>query len=132
MLYAPTRTGKGVGVVIPNLLAWPGSVVVLDIKRENFAATAGFRAAAGQTVLLFDPLARDGRTARFNPLGHVDRDDPVAVLDELQRMAAMLFPAHDRADPFWAEAARIGFIGVGGYVAATSDRPSPSARSSVS
>lgn len=123
MLYAPTRTGKGVGVVIPNLLAWPGSVVVLDIKRENFAATAGFRAAAGQTVLLFDPLARDGRTARFNPLGHVDRDDPVAVLDELQRMAAMLFPGHDRADPFWAEAARIGFIGVGGYVAATPDRP---------
>lgn len=123
MLYAPTRTGKGVGVVIPNLLAWPGSVVVLDIKRENFAATAGFRAAAGQTALLFDPLARDGRTARFNPLGHVDRDDPVAVLDELQRMAVMLFPGHDHADPFWAEAARVGFIGVGGYVAATSDRP---------
>ena len=35
MLYAPTRTGKGVGVVIPNLLAWPDSVVALDIKREN-------------------------------------------------------------------------------------------------
>lgn len=123
MLYAPTRTGKGVGVVIPNLLAWPGSVVVLDIKRENFAATAGFRAAAGQTVLLFDPLARDGRTARFNPLGHVDRGDPGAVLDELQRMAVMLFPGHDHADPFWAEAARVGFIGVGAYVAETPDLP---------
>lgn len=123
MVYAPTRTGKGVGVVIPNLLAWPDSVVVLDIKRENFAATAGFRAEAGQRVLLFDPLARDGRTARFNPLGHVDRTDPAAVLDELQRMAAMLFPGHERADPFWAEAARIGFIGVGGYVADTPDRP---------
>lgn len=123
MLYAPTRTGKGVGVVIPNLLAWPDSVVVLDIKRENFDATAGFRAEAGQRVMLFDPLARDGRTARFNPLGHVDRTDPVAVLDELQRMAVMLFPGHDRADPFWAEAARTGFIGVGGYVAATPDRP---------
>ena len=114
---------KGVGVVIPNLLAWPGSVVVLDIKRENFAATAGFRAAAGQTVLLFDPLARYGRTARFNPLGHVDRADPVTVLDELQRMAVMLFPGHDHADPFWAEAARVGFIGVGAYVAETPDRP---------
>ena len=68
MLYAPTRTGKGVGIVIPNLLTWPGSVVVLDIKRENYEATAGFRAAAGQTVLLFDPLAPDDRTARFNPL----------------------------------------------------------------
>ncbi|WP_333590301.1 type IV secretory system conjugative DNA transfer family protein [Brevundimonas sp.] len=123
MLYAPTRTGKGVGVVIPNLLAWPDSVVVLDIKRENFLATAGYRAEAGQTVHLFDPLARDGRTARFNPLGHVDRTDSIAVLDELQRMAVMLFPVHDRADPFWAEAARTGFIGVGGYVAATPERP---------
>ncbi|NJC42046.1 type IV secretion system protein VirD4 [Brevundimonas alba] len=123
MLYAPTRTGKGVGVVIPNLLAWPDSVVVLDIKRENFLATAGYRAEAGQTVHLFDPLARDGRTARFNPLGHVDRADPIAVLDELQRMAVMLFPVHERADPFWAEASRTGFIGVGGYVAATAERP---------
>lgn len=123
MLYAPTRTGKGVGVVIPNLLAWPDSVVVLDIKRENFLATAGYRAEAGQTVHLVDPLARDGRTARFNPLGHIDRTNPGEVLDELQRMAVMLFPVHERADPFWAEAARTGFIGVGGYVAATTERP---------
>ncbi|MBJ7317159.1 MAG: type IV secretory system conjugative DNA transfer family protein [Brevundimonas sp.] len=123
MLYAPTRTGKGVGVVIPNLLAWPGSVVVLDIKRENFIATAGYRAEAGQTVHLFDPLAPDGRTSRFNPLGHVERSDATAVLDELQRMAAMLFPAHPKADPFWAEAARSGFIGVGGYIAATPELP---------
>ena len=123
LLYAPTRTGKGVGVVIPNLLAWPSSVVVLDIKRENFNATAGFRAGAGQTVHLFDPLAPDGRTARFNPLGHIDRSEPVVVLDELQRIANMLFPAHSHADPFWAEAARTGFIGVGAYVAATPDLP---------
>jgi len=121
MLYAPTRTGKGVGVVIPNLLTWPGSVVVLDIKRENYEATAGFRAAFGQRVLLFDPLASDGRTARFNPLGHVDRLDRTAVLDELQRMSVMLFPGHDHADPFWSEAARTGFIGVGAYVAETED-----------
>ncbi|MFN3669615.1 MAG: type IV secretory system conjugative DNA transfer family protein [Brevundimonas sp.] len=123
MLYAPTRTGKGVGVVIPNLLAWPGSVVALDIKRENFLATAGYRAEAGQRVFLFDPLAADGRTARFNPLGHVDRADPVAVLDELQRMAAMLFTGHEHADPFWSEAARTGFIGVGALVASTPQAP---------
>lgn len=123
MLYAPTRTGKGVGIVIPNLLTWPGSVVVLDIKRENFAATAGYRVEGGQTVHLFDPLAADGKGSRFNPLGHVDRADAVVVLDELQRMAAMLFPGHDKADPFWSEAARTGFIGVGGYVAATPALP---------
>lgn len=123
MLYAPTRTGKGVGVVIPNLLAWPGSTVVLDIKRENFAATAGYRAEAGQRVLLFDPLAADGRTARFNPLGHIDRTDSVAVLDELQRMASMLFVGSEHSDPFWSEAARTGFIGVGAFVAETPTLP---------
>lgn len=123
MLYAPTRTGKGVGVVIPNLLAWPGSVVVLDIKRENFQATAGYRAEAGQRVLLFDPLASDGRTTRFNPLGHIDRSNAVAILDELQRMAAMLFTGSAHSDPFWSEAARTGFIAVGAFVAETADRP---------
>ncbi|MCC7266878.1 MAG: type IV secretory system conjugative DNA transfer family protein [Caulobacteraceae bacterium] len=119
MLYAPTRTGKGVGVVIPNLLTWPGSVVVLDVKRENWAASAGFRAAHGQEVVLFDPLEPQGRTARFNPLGHIDRTDPIAVLDELQKLSVMLFPAPAHADAFWAEAARTGFIGVGAYVAET-------------
>ena len=123
MLYAPTRTGKGVGIVIPNLLAWPDSVVVLDVKRENWEATAGFRASHGQAVFLFDPLDPEGRTARFNPLGHIVRDDPVAVLDELQKIAVMLFPAPSHADAFWSEAARTGFIGVGAYVAETPDLP---------
>ena len=53
MLSAPTRSGKGVGVVIPNLLNWPDSVVVLDIKGENYDITAGYRAAHGQTVYAF-------------------------------------------------------------------------------
>ncbi|WP_372784654.1 type IV secretory system conjugative DNA transfer family protein [Phenylobacterium sp.] len=123
LLYAPTRSGKGVGVVIPNLLTWPDSTVVLDVKRENWEATAGYRAAHGQRVLLFDPLDPEGRTARFNPLGHVERADPGAVLDELQKLAVMLFPAPPNADPFWAEAARTGFIGVGAYCAATPGLP---------
>lgn len=121
MLHAPTRSGKGVGVVIPNLLTWPDSVVVLDVKRENWTATAGFRAAHGQEVILFDPLDPEGRTARFNPLGHIDRADSVAVLDELQKLAVMLFPVPPNTDPFWAEAARVGLIGVGAYVAETPD-----------
>lgn len=123
MLYAPTRTGKGVGVVIPNLLTWPDSVVVLDVKRENWQASAGFRAAHGQQVILFDPLDAEGRTARFNPLGHIDRADPVAVMDELQKLSVMLFPSPPNADPFWAEAARTGLIGVGSYVAETAELP---------
>ena len=123
MLYAPTRTGKGVGVVIPNLLNWPDSVVVLDIKKENWEASAGFRAAHGQKVVMFDPLDPEGRTARYNPLGWIDRRNSVEVLDELQKLAAMLFPAPDKSDPFWAEAARTGFLGVGAYVAETPDLP---------
>jgi type IV secretion system protein VirD4 len=123
MLHAPTRTGKGVGIVIPNLLTWPDSVVVLDVKRENWEATAGFRAAHGQQVILFDPLDAEGRTARFNPLAHIERSDPIAVLDELQKLAVMLFPAPDNADPFWSEAARTGFVGVGAYVAETPELP---------
>lgn len=123
MLHAPTRSGKGVGVVIPNLLTWPDSVVVLDVKRENWEASAGFRAAHGQDVVLFDPLDPEGRTARFNPLGHIDRADSIAVLDELQKLAVMLFPPPQHGDPFWAEAARTGLIGVGAYVAETPDLP---------
>jgi len=123
MLYAPTRSGKGVGVVIPNLLSWPESLVVLDIKGENWEASAGFRASCGQAVYRFDPLAPDGATLRFNPLAHIARDDPVATLDELQKIAQMLFPEPQRADPFWAEAARTGFIGVGAYVAETPTLP---------
>jgi type IV secretion system protein VirD4 len=121
-LYAPTRTGKGVGVVIPNLLTWPGSAVVLDVKRENWDASAGYRARHGQRVLLFDPLEPEGRTARFNPLGHIARADPIQVLDELQRIAAMLFPLPEAADPFWAESARTGFVGIAAYLAESPDR----------
>ncbi|MBA4794538.1 MAG: type IV secretory system conjugative DNA transfer family protein [Phenylobacterium sp.] len=123
LLYAPTRTGKGVGVVIPNLLDWPGSAVVLDIKRENYDSSAGFRAAHGQAVHLFDPLAADGRTARFNPLAYIDRSSPIEVLDELQKIAGMLFTAPERTDPFWAEASRTGFVGVGAYIAETPELP---------
>ena len=118
LLEAPTRSGKGVGIVIPNLLTWAGSVVVLDIKRENWDATAGFRQAHGQKVFLFNPMARDRATARYNPLGHIDRRAHDDVVTELQKIATMLFPVPDRADPFWTQGAITGFVGVGALVAA--------------
>ncbi|RVT90294.1 type IV secretory system conjugative DNA transfer family protein [Sphingomonas crocodyli] len=123
LLEAPTRSGKGVGVVIPNLLNWKDSVVVLDVKKENWDLTAGFRARQGQQVLLFDPLDPGCRTARYNPLGYIDRDNPIEVINELQKVAVMLFPSPERGDPFWIDASRIGFIGIGGVVAATADLP---------
>lgn len=121
--YAPTRAGKGVGVVIPNLFNWADSLVVLDIKKENWAATAGFRAAHGQRVVMFDPLDPAGHTARYNPLGFIDRASEIDCLDELQKIATMLFPTPKDGDPFWAEAARSGFIGVGALVAQSPDLP---------
>lgn len=123
LLEAPTRAGKGVGVVIPNLLSWADSVVVLDVKRENWDITAGFRARHGQAVYLFDPLDPEGRTARYNPLSFINRLDDVDVVNELQKIGGMLFPAPEKADPFWAEAARAAFVGVGALVAANPALP---------
>jgi type IV secretion system protein VirD4 len=122
IVEAPTRSGKGVGIVIPNLLSWRESVVVLDVKRENWDATAGFREKYGQAVYLFNPTEPDGRTARYNPLGYIDRIDPDEVIIELQKIATMLFVAPERGEPFWTDSARTAFVGVGAYLA-VSDRP---------
>lgn len=123
MVEAPTRSGKGVGIVIPNLLTWAGSVVVLDVKHENYDASAGFRARYGQAVYLFNPTDRDGRTARYNPLAYIDRDDPDDVIIELQKIATMLFVAPEQGEAFWANGARTGFAGVGAWLAETSSEP---------
>lgn len=123
IVEAPTRSGKGTGIVIPNLLTWQGSVVVLDVKRENYDASAGFRAHYGQAVHLFNPTSRDGRTARYNPLAYIDRTDSNDVIIELQKIATMLFVAPDHGEAFWANGARTGFAGVGAWLAETSDQP---------
>ena len=123
LVEAPTRSGKGIGIVIPNLLTWAGSVVVLDVKRENFDASAGFRAHYGQQVFLFNPTDRQGRTARYNPLAYIDRSDPDDVIIELQKIATMLFTTPERGEAFWANGARTGFAGVGAWLAETSDEP---------
>ncbi len=65
LCFAPTRSGKGVGLVVPSLLTWPGSAIVHDIKGENWQLTAGFRAQHGR-VLLFDPT--NAKSSAYNPL----------------------------------------------------------------
>ena len=70
MAFAPTRSGKGVGLVIPTLLAWLGSTVVHDIKGENWTLTAGWRSRFSH-CLLFNPT--DARSAAYNPLLEVRR-----------------------------------------------------------
>lgn len=117
IVEAPTRSGKGVGIVIPNLLSWQDSIVVLDVKRENWDATAGFRKKYGQAVYLFNPTEPDGRTARYNPLGYIDRTNADQVIIELQKVATMLFVPPERGEPFWTDSARTAFVGVGAYLA---------------
>ena len=70
MAFAPTRSGKGVGLVVPTLLSWPGSAVIHDIKGENWTLTAGWRARYSH-CLLFNPT--DPRSAAYNPLLEVRR-----------------------------------------------------------
>jgi type IV secretion system protein VirD4 len=72
LCFAPTRSGKGVGLVIPTLLTWPGSAIVHDIKGENWTLTAGWRARFGR-VLLFDPT--NAASAAYNPLLEVRRGE---------------------------------------------------------
>jgi len=116
--YAPTRSGKGVGLVIPNCLLYEASLVCLDVKKENFAATAGIRAKAGQKVILFDPLAPDGRTARYNPLSYVRRGT-LDAFDDVQRIAGMLFPQEEGKNAFFSDSARSAFVGATTYLAET-------------
>jgi len=69
LAFAPSRSGKGVGLVLPTLLSWPSSVVVNDIKGENWALTAGWRRdRLGSVCLKFHPTVADGSSARYNPL----------------------------------------------------------------
>ena len=115
MLSAPTRSGKGVGVVIPNLLNWPDSVVVLDIKGENHAITAGFRAAHGQAVFAFSPFDEEARSHRWNPLSAV-RTSPLHRVGDLLGIGQVFFPndgGGSSSEAFFNDQARNLFLGLG-------------------
>lgn len=85
MAFAPTRSGKGVGLVVPTLLSWTQSVVIHDIKGENWQLTAGWRSRFSH-CLLFNPT--DAKSARYNPLLEV-RKGPDEVRD-VQNIADIL------------------------------------------
>ncbi len=85
LCFAPTRSGKGVGLVVPTLLTWPGSAIVHDIKGENWTLTAGFRAGFGR-VLLFDPT--NPESSAYNPLLEVRRGE--AEVRDVQNIADIL------------------------------------------
>ena len=115
ILAAPTRSGKGVGIVIPNLLEYQDSVVVLDIKQENFDLTSGWRRSQGHQVFLFNPFAEDRRTHRWNPLGYVS-DDPAFRVSDVMGIAAMLYPDGADEQKFWVSQGRNAFLAFALYL----------------
>ncbi len=125
MLSAPTRSGKGVGVVIPNLLNWPHSVVVLDIKGENYDITAGYRAEHGQAVYAFSPFDEVARSHRWNPLTAV-RTSPMHRVGDLLTIGQVFFPndgSGTSSEAFFNDQARNLFLGLGLLLLETPELP---------
>jgi len=125
MLSAPTRSGKGVGVVIPNLLNWPDSAVVLDIKGENFDITAGYRAEHGQAVFAFSPFDESARSHRWNPLTAV-RTSPLHRVGDLLAIGQVFFPndgSGTSSEAFFNDQARNLFLGLGLLLLETPELP---------
>lgn len=88
MVYAPTRSGKGVSLIVPTLLEWPDSVLVLDIKGENHALSAGYRASLGHRILKFEP-STPGGSVRYNPLAEI-RFGTGREIQDCQNVATMI------------------------------------------
>jgi type IV secretion system protein VirD4 len=114
LTFAPTRSGKGVGCVIPNLLSWPGSVVVTDIKGENHAITATYRATLGEVHTLA-PFANAAQSSGYNPLDFI-RIGSAYELDDARLIAEMLV-VPERTEPnHWEREARTLIIGLLLYI----------------
>lgn len=111
-LGAPTRSGKGVGIVIPNLMEWEESCVVLDIKQECFDFSSKYRKEVlGQDVYLFNPF--DFRTHRYNPLTYIDLENETTRDNDLLDFVNLLYPADgDSTTVFFNQLAQNLFIGL--------------------
>ncbi len=123
IVIAPTRSGKGVGIVVPNLLNWPDSLICLDIKHENFKKTAGFRKEHGHDVFMWSPLDQNGQSHRYNPLNAVSKD-PYQRISDIQIIANILIKDPVKSDPVWASEARALFVGLALYVMGNDEMPS--------
>lgn len=120
-LAAPTRSGKGVSVAVPNLLSWHDSIVALDLKQDGFCLTSKYRAKHGQKVFLFNPFAEDGKTHRYNPLSYVREGD--FCISDILTIANSFYPAIDPKNKFWDEQATNLFLGLALFVKETPELP---------
>jgi type IV secretion system protein VirD4 len=120
LTVAPTRSGKGTTVIIPNLLTRRCSALVVDPKGENALITAKARAAMGQTIHVVDPwcIASDAvpRASRFNPLDWLVQGDP-DITENAMLLADALVVPDGKGDSFWTEEAKALLQGLILYVA---------------
>ena len=112
LTFAPTRSGKGVGLVIPTLLAWTQSAVITDLKGELWALTAGWRQRqAGQKVLRFEPATVAGSVG-WNPLDEIRLGTEHEVGD-VQNLATLIVdPDGKGMEDHWSKTAQALFVGV--------------------
>ena len=112
MVFAPTRSGKGVGLVLPTLLSWMHSAVILDIKGENWSLTSGWRKQhAGNRVLKFDPVATDGSSVKFNPLDEIRLETAYAVADVQNIVSMVVDPDGKGLNDHWAKTGHALLVG---------------------
>ncbi|KQZ95889.1 conjugal transfer protein TraG [Mesorhizobium sp. Root157] len=114
LVIGPTRSGKGVGYVIPNALMHEGSMIVTDLKGEIFRSTAGYRKSRGNQVFLFAPGS--ARTHRYNPLDFIrpDRGDRTT---DIQNIAGLLVPENTESEnAIWQATAQQVMAGVISYI----------------
>lgn len=111
MAIAPTRSGKGVGLILPTLLSWPHSTVVHDIKGEAWAITAGWRKSIGQTVLRFDPADPSGTGVKFNPLDEVRLGTEKEVGDVQNLVTMIVDPDGKGLNDHWAKTGHALLVG---------------------
>ena len=110
LAFAPTRSGKGIGLVLPTLLDWRESVIVLDIKGENWALTAGWREQyANNRVLKFDPTDADGLGVKFNPLEEIRIGTDYEVGD-VQNISMMIVDTEGKGLSDYWEKSSFSFI----------------------
>src|SRR5215467_1799530 len=104
LVFAPTRSGKGVSLVIPTLLAWNESAVIYDIKGENWAKTAGYRHSQGHLCFKFSPVEQS--TSRFNPLAEIRLATPRDVSDAQNAADMIVRTGQDSPqERYWQDAA---------------------------
>lgn len=112
LCYAPTRSGKGVGLVVPTLLSWGHSAVITDLKGELWALTSGWRQKhAKNRVLRFEPAAANGSVC-WNPLDEIRLGTENEVGD-VQNLATLLVdPAGKGLETHWQKTAQALLVGV--------------------